>query len=547
MKPKVLLTIVLLLIGILFGTSATIAAQNNAAKEVITIYPSSENHNLALQWQSEYEAHYSNNQVFLEDTSLSAISKLVIEGDGLAILSENDLTSEITDSFWRIAIGRNILVPVMANNSSLNNEFEGNTISSQKLIGLINSKNKSAIHFYYVSNSANSATLQNWVGQNLTSTNLIALPTSEALLEKLLQDNKAIGFCNLSALTDENNQWLKGLIPVTFDFNQDGKLDKVENIYESPSDLSRGAWIGKYPKGLVQSTYLVAGTNQLNQKQMDFIRWALTLGQSAVGDVGMTALVQSEIPGKLSKIEPLIVLPKAPTSKFPVSPYLIVLAGIIVLAFLVFELMVRRSKKSKGALIIVDNAQGAFTEDSVKVPGGMLFDCGHTWAFREKDGTIRVGLDDFLQKLAGPLTRILMKDEETVITKGEPLFTLVQDGKQLVVVAPVSGTIKTINTDLISAASIINQSPYDLGWIYIIEPLNWSREATFLRVAETYKEWLNKEFARLKDFFAQKGNTTNLNPSVVMQDGGEIIQNALSQMGPEVWEDFQTNFLDQSN
>ena len=30
----------------------------------------------------------------------------------------------------------------------------------------------------------------------------------------------------------------------------------------------------------------------------------------------------------------------------------------------------------------------------------------------------------------------------------------------------------------------------------------------------------------------------------VLQDGGEVNENILMVLGPEIWEDFQTNFLD---
>ena len=33
---------------------------------------------------------------------------------------------------------------------------------------------------------------------------------------------------------------------------------------------------------------------------------------------------------------------------------------------------------------------------------------------------------------------------------------------------------------------------------------------------------------------------------VVLQDGGSIHDNILAEFGPEVWEDFQTNFIDSS-
>jgi hypothetical protein len=33
---------------------------------------------------------------------------------------------------------------------------------------------------------------------------------------------------------------------------------------------------------------------------------------------------------------------------------------------------------------------------------------------------------------------------------------------------------------------------------------------------------------------------------VILQDGGELVDNTLSNLGPEVWDDFQSKFIDPS-
>jgi hypothetical protein len=64
-------------------------------------------------------------------------------------------------------------------------------------------------------------------------------------------------------------------------------------------------------------------------------------------------------------------------------------------------------------------------------------------------------------------------------------------------------------------------------------------------MAEKYKNWLIDEFARLKDFFAVSLKIDRLEyEHVVLQDGGMFKDSILEDLGPEVWEDFQTNFLD---
>ncbi len=200
----------------------------------------------------------------------------------------------------------------------------------------------------------------------------------------------------------------------------------------------------------------------------------------------------------------------------------------------------------KGVLKSKSSSLAAFNENSVKIPRGLYFDKSHTWSFMEKDGLVKIGIDDFLQHATGPLTRTIIKNPGDKIKKGEQIITLVQEGKQLNVYAPISGTIKDTNEILITEPSMINTSPYDEGWVYVIEPSNWVREVEFLKMAGSYRQWILNEFLHLKDFIANalKSNSLANNAQLVLQEGGELQDNLLQNLGPQVWEDFQKHFID---
>jgi glycine cleavage system H lipoate-binding protein len=194
-----------------------------------------------------------------------------------------------------------------------------------------------------------------------------------------------------------------------------------------------------------------------------------------------------------------------------------------------------------------DTVSRAFNETSVLAPKGILFDKTHTWAFMEKSGEVKIGIDDFLLHITGAVNRVKMKQPGEKIRKGEPAITIIQNGKQLSINAPVSGTVLIKNDLLVGDSSLLNQSPVQDGWIYSIEPSNWERESQFLFVADKYKEWIKNEFARLKDFLAYNRYTskTEFMP-VMLQDGGELNDNLLTNFGPDVWEEFQDKFINTS-
>lgn len=184
-------------------------------------------------------------------------------------------------------------------------------------------------------------------------------------------------------------------------------------------------------------------------------------------------------------------------------------------------------------------------EDNIKVLKGIYFDKSHTWAFMDANGGVKIGIDDFLLRVTGPITRIKLVEEGQTVKKGDNVITLIQDGKHLNIKSPISGVIKEQNPILPIDSSILNSSPFSDGWVYMIEPTNWLREVKYLIMADKYKEWIKNEFTKLKDFIALfvQANSEG-EPQLVLQDGGEIKDNVLADFGPEIWEEFQMKFID---
>ena len=226
------------------------------------------------------------------------------------------------------------------------------------------------------------------------------------------------------------------------------------------------------------------------------------------------------------------------------------MALLIVLAFLALCIGINavihfsEKKKSEATQTAVESPR-IFSEDSVAAPEGLYYDKSHSWAFMKQNGRVKVGVDDFLLKVTGKPTRVNLKNEGDRISKGEPLVSIIQNGKRLTIKAPISGVIKSQNNSLERNANQLKSSPYVQGWLYEIEPSNWLREIQLLLVGDKYREWVKNEFARLKDFIASVLSTKQLEPGmVVLQDGGELLEDLLSELEPHEWEMFQNDFLD---
>jgi len=318
--------------------------------------------------------------------------------------------------------------------------------------------------------------------------------------------------------------------------------------------FARGVWIRKYPKKLVNNVYALASSPPNEESELAFLSWVITKGHVRLNNHGFGDLPEFERLAQVKIIDGIrdgqpgpgaYSLPREPG--FFTGPLPYILAFLFLLTILLYYSIRLQKRRKEGIPVQESNIQGfAFIEDRVEVSPGLYYDKSHTWAFMEKDGMVKVGIDDFLQRVTGPLTRVKMKSPGERVKKGMKAVSIIQDGKQLDICAPVSGTIKEQNTHLITDSSLLNSSPYSDGWIYKIQPTNWIKEIQFLIMGNPYKNWLKKEFQRLKEFFTDTLRTNNSGYVHVLQDGGELKENILKDLGPEMWEDFQINFIDVS-
>lgn len=555
-------TTIYLLIGILlllvFNTvsSQDISSKNDDLQRgAITINCSPDLYPLASRWASEYASLKPEVKIKVNNVVDKSIN--LNESESLSFISNKSKNAVVNESDWKMVLGRDVIVPVINNENPYLNELLRKGISQEMFVQIFNNPDKqnwgtvlgdgqnSPMHIYMINDEAVKGTVAKFLKSVQIPAEGIVLQTKEKVVIALQNDPYAIGFCNLINIMGLDNQGLAGnlrLLPI--DKNGNGTIDYMEDIYGDPNTLLRGVWIGKYPKTLYSNIYAVSKMPPTNETEIAFLSWVLTDGQQYLNANGYCDLASSESQSQLEKFNVAAVNIQTEEKSSNARLVLLIVAMFITLGVIV-SAGVRRYKKQAPAIPDFNDSISSFDESEVKVPNGIYFDRSHTWAFMEKDGNVSIGIDDFLQHVTGPITRVDMKNPGEKIKKGDLLFSIVQFGKQLSLYAPVSGTIKKQNEMLFSDPSKMNSSPYTDGWVYMIEPSNWFKEIQFMEMAEKYKKWIDTEFSRVKDFLAATLKPESLEYShVVLQDGGLLKDGILADFGPEVWDDFQTNFLD---
>lgn len=114
----------------------------------------------------------------------------------------------------------------------------------------------------------------------------------------------------------------------------------------------------------------------------------------------------------------------------------------------------------------------------------------HLWARKMPDGTYKIGITDYAQDQLGPVNYIDLPEEGDAIEAGVSLGSIESSKAVSDLVAPVSGTVISINEDAVDEPEVVNDSPYESGWLLEIEPSDWAGEYAGLLDAAAYREWL---------------------------------------------------------
>lgn len=172
--------------------------------------------------------------------------------------------------------------------------------------------------------------------------------------------------------------------------------------------------------------------------------------------------------------------------------------------------------------------------DWFRVPEGVLFHQGHTWAQPDgnEPGVVRVGLDDFAQKMVGKADKVTLADIGSKIEQGEKGWSLRVGNKSIDMLSPVSGEIVAIN----KAFQENSADPYDGGWIYKVKPRNFSREIKNLLSGKLARKWMEEVVEKLR---------MKMSPDlgVVYQDGGTPVAGIARIIDETNWDKLAREFF----
>ncbi|WP_413283394.1 glycine cleavage system protein GcvH [Vibrio sp. MA40-2] len=122
----------------------------------------------------------------------------------------------------------------------------------------------------------------------------------------------------------------------------------------------------------------------------------------------------------------------------------------------------------------------------------LKFTESHEWVKDNGDGTVTIGISDHAQQMLGDVVFVDLPEVESEVEAGES-FSLVESVKAASdIYTPITGEIVEVNEELEDSPELINEEPYEGGWIAKIK-MSDAAELDALTDAEEYLSSIEDE------------------------------------------------------
>ena len=124
-------------------------------------------------------------------------------------------------------------------------------------------------------------------------------------------------------------------------------------------------------------------------------------------------------------------------------------------------------------------------------PDDLLYNREHVWVRLEGD-LATIGITDYAQEKLGEISSLDLPEVDSYIEWSEPFGNIESSDANFELISPVSGTVISVNEDIIDDIGIINSDPYDTGWLIVVE-IEDQEELDDLLDARAYQDFVAQE------------------------------------------------------
>lgn len=105
----------------------------------------------------------------------------------------------------------------------------------------------------------------------------------------------------------------------------------------------------------------------------------------------------------------------------------------------------------------------------METPKDLKYSATHEWSKLEGD-TVTVGITDFAQDQLGDVVFVELPEEGKTFSAGDAAAVVESVKTASDIYAPVAGEVVEVNSELENAPEMLNESPYESGWLFKLRP-----------------------------------------------------------------------------
>ncbi|MBI5503397.1 MAG: glycine cleavage system protein H [Deltaproteobacteria bacterium] len=213
--------------------------------------------------------------------------------------------------------------------------------------------------------------------------------------------------------------------------------------------------------------------------------------------------------------------------------YLLVLGFLPVLA--IFWRMLNASQYAAPVLAMAEATAGAVSP-WFRIHEGIFYHQGHSWAEPEGIDVVRVGIDDFAQKLLGKASVVELPEVGARVEQGDRGLRVGIGGKSVEILSPVDGEIVERNEEVLRRPELINADPYGSGWLMKVRVPKMEANLRNLLSGTLASAWMEETVDGLRTRLAGE-------MGMLLQDGGVPVAGMARNLSPEGWDEIAKDFL----
>jgi glycine cleavage system H protein len=103
-----------------------------------------------------------------------------------------------------------------------------------------------------------------------------------------------------------------------------------------------------------------------------------------------------------------------------------------------------------------------------EIPAELRYAASHDWA-KNDDGVVTVGITEHAQDAMGDLVYVELPEVGQVVAAGDEAGVVESVKAASDIYAPVSGEVIEINESLEDEPELVNNAPYEGGWLFKIQ------------------------------------------------------------------------------